>query len=174
VVGVVVNNHGGYMALIIEAPNEIYSIENNKNIKLFLAGGITNCPDWQSQMVTDLQDVHGLTIFNPRRKNFPINDPTAAEAQITWEYNHLRDADYISFWFSAGSLNPITLYELGRWGNSSKKVIFVGCDPDYARKQDVVIQTALSRPEIELVYSIEDLSETIRGLMEYANLYDEL
>jgi hypothetical protein len=40
------------MALIIEAPNEIYSVENNKNINLFLAGGITNCPDWQKEMIS--------------------------------------------------------------------------------------------------------------------------
>ena len=55
-----------------------------------------------------------------------------------------------------------------------KKVLFVGCDPNYARKQDVVIQTALSRPEIEVVFSIEELSDQIRGLVEYENLYDEL
>ena len=30
------------MALIIEATNEVYSVENVHNIKLFLAGGITN------------------------------------------------------------------------------------------------------------------------------------
>lgn len=45
------------MAIIIQAPNEVYSIDNNRNIKLFLAGGITNCPDWQSEVISDLSDV---------------------------------------------------------------------------------------------------------------------
>lgn len=145
------------MALILEAPNEVYSIQNNKNIKLFLAGGITNCEDWQSKVINDLSkqmnktkdlfNTDYLTIYNPRRKEYP-NDPKAIEEQIVWEYNHLRDADIISFWFSKGSLNPITLYELGRWGNSSKKTVIIGIDPEYERKEDVIIQTKLSREEI--------------------------
>lgn len=105
------------MALIITAPDEIYNIKNSHNIKLFLAGGITNCPDWQSKMIDELKNVD-ITIYNPRRKNFPTDDPNASEEQITWEYAHLKTADIISFWFSRGSLNPIVLYELGMWGNS--------------------------------------------------------
>lgn len=150
------------MALIIEAPNEIYSSENNQNIKLFLAGGISKCPDWQSKIIDDIRDIPDLTIYNPRRKNFPMDDPDAAEAQITWEYNHLKDADAVLFWFSRGSLNPIVLYELGMWGNSNDRPILVGIDPSYERKQDVIIQTALARPEVYIVQSLEELSEQVR------------
>ena len=153
------------MSIVIEAINEVYSIENNENVKLFLAGGITNCPDWQAEIIELLKEEYDLTMYNPRRKNFPINDPTASEQQITWEYNHLRDADIILFWFASGSLNPIVLYELGRWGNSSNKEIFVGCDPEYQRKQDVEIQTKLSRPNIEIVYSLEDLAEQVSNYL---------
>ena len=153
------------MSIVIEAINEVYSIENNENVKLFLAGGITNCPDWQDEIIELLKEEYDLTMYNPRRKNFPINDPTASEQQITWEYNHLRDADIILFWFASGSLNPIVLYELGRWGNSSNKEIFVGCDPEYQRKQDVEIQTKLSRPNIEIVYSLEDLAEQVSNYL---------
>ncbi len=149
------------MSLIIEAPNEIYSLENNRNIKLFLAGGITNCPDWQKEIIELIKGADILTVYNPRRANFPINDPKAAEEQITWEYNHLRDSDSISFWFSKGSLNPIVLYELGRWGTSTNKTIFIGMDPDYERKQDVIIQTKLSRPNVRIVYTLFDLAAQI-------------
>lgn len=31
------------MGIVIESPNEQYSLENNISKKLFLAGGITNC-----------------------------------------------------------------------------------------------------------------------------------
>ena len=90
------------MAIVIEAPNEVYSLENNKNFKLFLAGGISNCPDWQAELIEKIKDLPGLTVYNPRRKNFPMDDPKAAEAQITWEYNKLKGVDGILFWFSKG------------------------------------------------------------------------
>ena len=155
------------MATIIEAPNEVYSIENNKNKKLFLAGGITNCPDWQSEIISLLEPIKNLTVYNPRRKNFPIGDPNAAEEQITWEYNHLRDADLILFWFSRGSLNPIVLYELGRWGNSSDKPIIVGLDEEYERKQDVIVQTLLSRNDDNsfFVHTLDDAVDLIKELL---------
>lgn len=149
------------MALIIEAVNEIYSLENNGNLKVFLAGGISNCPDWQSILIDDIKDIAHLTIYNPRRKNFPIGDPNAAEEQITWEFNHLRDADIVIFWFSRGSLNPIVLYELGMWGNSNNRLVIVGIDSQYERKQDVVIQTQLARPDVVLADSLEEISEAL-------------
>jgi hypothetical protein len=155
------------MAIVIEAPNEVYSLENNANLKLFLAGGITNCPDWQSELIEKIKDLPGLTIYNPRRKNFPIDDPSASEAQITWEYNHLRDADAILFWFSKGSLNPIVLYELGRWGNSDYKPIIIGIDPGYERKQDVIIQTLLSRDDVEFCEDLDAVVDSIEYLLNH-------
>jgi len=154
------------MAIIVEAPNEVYSLENQENFKLFLAGSITNCPDWQAEVIEKLKDVENLTIFNPRRANFPIGDPEAAEAQIIWEYNHLKESDGVSFWFDSGSLGPITLYELGKWGNSSDyKSLIIGIHPEYKRKQDVEIQTKLSRPNINPVYSLDKLVESIKSLV---------
>jgi len=153
------------MAIIVEAVNEVYSLQNNENVKLFLAGGISNCPDWQAVLIEDIKDIPNLTVYNPRRKNFPIGDPNAAEQQITWEFNHLRDADIVIFWFSKGSLNPIVLYELGMWGNSNNRPMIVGIDEGYERKQDVEIQTRLSRPNIPIVYSLEEMSEKIYDLL---------
>ena len=147
---------------VIEAPQKFF----NKNLtSLFLAGGITNCPDWQQDLIKLLKDQDDLVIYNPRRKNFPIHDPNAAKQQITWEYNYLKQCDMISFWFSKGSLNPIVLYELGMHGNSSDRLIFVGMDEEYERKQDVIIQTKLARPEIKVVYSLEDLAKQIQNIL---------
>lgn len=149
------------MAIIVEAINEVYNVNKLYWKKLFLAGGITNCPDWQQELIEKIKDINDLIVYNPRRKNFPINDPNASEEQITWEYEHLRDADIIVFWFSKGSLNPIVLYELGRWGNSSNKKIIIGMDNEYERKNDVIIQTMLSRPDINFWYTIKGLSSEI-------------
>ncbi len=153
------------MALIIEAPNEVYSIENNNNLKLFLAGGITNCPDWQSKIIKDIKKLPNLTVYNPRRKDFPIGDPNAAEAQVTWEFIHLLNADVILFWFSKGSLNPIVLFELGRYGLSGDRPIIVGIDPEYERKQDVIIQTQLSRPDVVIADSLEEMTDALHIVM---------
>lgn len=141
----------------ITAPDDVYSIETMRLPKVFLAGGITNCPDWQKEMIKLLSDQNIVT-YNPRRENFPMDDPDASNEQITWEHKKLADADVILFWFAKGSINPIVLYELGRWGNSTTTPIVIGVDPDYIRKQDVKIQTILSRHEVEIQYSLQDLA----------------
>jgi hypothetical protein len=157
------------MLEIIEAVNE--SKENNQ-IKLFLAGGITNCPDWQKEIIEKLENnkqplgtsggmLQNVTVFNPRRENFPIDDPNASNEQITWEYKKLRESDIIAFWFSEGSLNPIVLYEYGKHGTSQPTKIVVGCHTDYSRKSDVEIQTKLSRPEQKIFYDLGDFYNEI-------------
>ena len=139
----------------------IREYKTNKEQSIFLAGGITNCPDWQKKLVKLLEKT-SLVVYNPRRKDFPIDDPNASFEQIKWEHKYLREADFISFWFSRGSLNPIVLFELGRWSHFLLgKVIFVGVDPEYIRRQDVEIQLKLEKPDIKLVYSLKDLSDEI-------------
>lgn len=129
---------------------------------IFLAGGITDCPNWQSEIVEQLESsgLTALVLFNPRREHFPIGDPSAAREQITWEYDYLRKADAILFWFPCETICPIVLYELGAWSMSNKP-IFVGIHPDYQRRQDVEIQTGLARPEIEIVYSLGELVDQV-------------
>lgn len=127
---------------------------------LFLAGGITGCPDWQQEVVTLLADTP-LVLFNPRRENFPMHDPSAANAQITWEHAYLRRAEAILFWFPSETLCPITLYELGAWSMTTKP-LFVGVHPDYQRRHDVEIQTRLVRPDVGIVYSLPDLACAVK------------
>lgn len=147
----------------IEAPERYYTGE----VSIFLAGGITNCPNWQQEMVKLLKELD-IVIFNPRRENFPIGDPDAAYAQIKWEFEFLDRADMILFWFSRGSLNPIVLFEYGKWlmntrNKDNYKPIFVGIDPEYERKQDVKIQTQLENLYIRnrIKYSLKKLANQI-------------
>jgi hypothetical protein len=92
-----------------------------------------------------------------------MDDPSEAVRQITWEYDHLRDATAIAVWFSRGSINPIVLYELGRWVNSRPKIpAFVGTDDEYIRTSDVMIQTRLDRPELEIVTSLDALTNQVK------------
>lgn len=144
----------------VEAPEILEQKQGSTSI--FLAGGITNCPDWQREMVKLLQDTD-LILLNPRRTHFPIYDPNAAQEQITWEYEHLRKADAILFWFPYQTLCPIVLYELGAWSMSGKP-IFVGVHPEYQRRRDVEIQTGLVRSQVRIVYSLQDLAYQVEGV----------
>ncbi len=127
--------------------------------QVFMAGGITNCWDWQQVMRKLLKDTE-LTLINPRRKDFPIGDPDAAQEQISWEFSALRLCDAILFWFPRETLCPIVLYELGAW-TMQEKPIFIGCHPEYERIQDVIIQTELARPGLVVATTLNDLAQQV-------------
>ena len=138
-------------------PNDGYSIESTRNLQVFLAGGITGCSNWQKDFCEYFKGLPGITIYNPRRENFPIEDSKVAEEQITWEYEKLKKAELIVMWFTNSTIQPICLYELGRWINSTHTPTVIGIEEGYERAQDVLIQTTLSRPDINFARSFEML-----------------
>jgi hypothetical protein len=140
----------------IECP-EVY---NGTEDSLFIAGGITNCPNWQKDLA-ELIKREPLAVLNPRRRVFIADRQGIEREQINWEYGALKKATGVSFWFPKETLCPITLYELGKQ-SASNKPIFVGVHPEYARRRDVEIQTRLIRPEVRIVYSLEDLAGQIK------------
>lgn len=144
---------------LIEAPNKAKALIGYPSV--FLAGGITNCPDWQTEVIKAFKGER-ITIYNPRRANFPMNDPSAAKEQIEWEYNMLRVCNLASFWFSVGSLNPIVLFELGATLERDNQKIVVGCHPGYERIADVQVQTALRQPDIHIKFLLSHLVGAIR------------
>jgi len=92
---------------LITAPNHYRS---DQEISLFLGGGITNCPDWQSEMIERLSKTD-YVLYNPRRENFDISNPEESDIQIEWEFRYLNYSTAIMFWFPEQTLCPITLYE---------------------------------------------------------------
>lgn len=151
--------------IYVEAPNGI-PLQHLKMPKVFLAGGITGCPDWQAELV-ELLKGQLCVVLNPRRKHFDVSDSSVSSEQIHWEYHALRTADIISFWFCAETVQPITLFELGsalarlRQPDGSRLVI--GVHPDYPRKLDVDIQCRLEVGHIWVKDSLESLASTIKG-----------
>ncbi len=127
---------------------------------IFLAGGISSCQNWQPIMADLLKDTN-LTILNPRRKFFDTTIPGMEEEQIVWEFNHLNMSTLIMFWFCAETLCPITLFEYGKWIEKGIP-LFVGHHPDYKRKNDLRIQTALVRKEQKIHDSLEKVAEEIK------------
>lgn len=144
-------------ATVVEAPDEYAG----PGPSLFLAGGITGTVDWQADIIARLADLP-LVLLNPRRRNFPMDDPSAAEGQIAWEYRHLRRATAVLFWFPPETLCPIALFELGGRTLVPDQRLFVGTHPDYGRRLDVVIQLKLARPEVEVVSDTAALAGQVR------------
>jgi Nucleoside 2-deoxyribosyltransferase like len=124
----------------VEAPARL--VHSGRSV--FLAGGITGCPDWQADAVRALA-ASPYAVFNPRRRT-GFADPVE---QIAWEYEHLRVADVVLFWFAAGQVQPIALYELGAMAALGKPLA-VGADPGYPRRLDVTVQLGLARPDLRL------------------------
>lgn len=177
---------------VVECPNiwEGLVSRDQKNYKgIFLAGGITGCPDWQQEFIRMSSDSLNrsidqgrwdyVSLINPRRKNFPIGDPSASQQQITWERAHIDVADILLFWFPKETLCPITLFEYGAaifedWAVRNAEVangwepqtIIVGTHPDYERRTDIVIQTGLLDAKTVVHTSLDIMWKEVQRAIE--------
>src|SRR5262249_48553859 len=148
---------GTTMGSYVEAPAEY----TGAGPSVFLAGGITGCPGWQDHAARGLAGLP-LDVLNPRRADFPIDDPSAAEAQIAWEHRHLRRATAALFWFPCETLCPLTRYERGA-SRMAGGPLFAGTPPESRRRSDVVIQTRLARPDVRVVADLDELLDQVRA-----------
>lgn len=135
------------MAQVIIAPDKSEPIFKS----VFLAGGITNCKEWQKDVIVELEDCD-ISIFNPRQEHFDITDKNASFKQILWEFERLEKMDIFSMYFcNDNSDQPICMYELGRniarmqnrFPNDWEKRIIISVEEGYKRAADVIIQTEL-------------------------------
>lgn len=138
---------------VITAPLDYIKKENE--ITCFLAGGITNCWEWQDEVIKTLNNINlpNLVVFNPRQKFFDIKNPDAADDQIKWEFQYLQQMDIFSMYFCGNTVSdqPICFYELGRY---LQKMIdkypnindhfLVTMESDFKRYKDVIVQTNLA------------------------------
>jgi hypothetical protein len=130
---------------------------DNPCSSIFLAGGISNCPNWQSEVVASLADFN-ITVVNPRRVTFDIFNHGEAAKQIEWEHKHLSLCDNILFWFPRETVCPITLLEYGKFlPMASGKNLFVGCHRQYSRNLDLDVQTRLERPDMRIYRDIDSV-----------------
>ena len=158
---------------IVTAPEKYSLCKSNliqdRPIGVFLAGGITDCQNWQritieklSEEFSDWHHKHAV-ILNPRREEFPINDPYAAREQITWEFKALEQCHIYSMYLcTSRSVQPICMYELGRnlcrmehkyrtkddyryeYSGNWKTACIVSVEDGYSRAEDVRIQCELA------------------------------
>lgn len=129
---------------VITAPE--YYIPTNEEIAVFLAGGITNCDDWQQEVIDYLQSLpeyktDRLVIFNPRRNKWPKNgDTEEIRRQIHWEVDYIHRSNIFSMYFTntKKSDQPICFYELAKYINKVYKII--SYQEGFNRAFDVDIQ----------------------------------
>lgn len=131
------------MGTILKSPA---ALQPNVNRSIFLAGGISNCWDWQEGAAVKIASaVDDCIIYNPRRDDFDMSAyEEVSRQQIIWEYHALRMSTVNLFWFPAETLCPITLLE---YGSAMERLhpgaLMCGTHPDYQRRFDVKMQNEL-------------------------------
>lgn len=145
------------MLKVIQAPEPIGVIRES-SVKLFLAGGISGCQNWQSKMIDILQKTptSDMVIFNPRRDGDLAQEGDEASRQIAWEQAAMCRSNVISFWFPKETLCPITLFELG-YAVGLKKKMAVGIEPGYLREFDIRVQLPGLGVRLPPVSTLSDL-----------------
>lgn len=161
---------------------------SNKTV-VFLAGGITNCKDWQKEVINNLKGnlkfnsefYEDLVIANPRRENFPIHDPNASQEQIEWEFKMLEACDLFTMYFDGDtpSDQPICFYELGRnlvrmtekYNDKVSDHVIITVDENFKRKQDVYIQSKLAGFEASIIPSDQATEYHSRKITEWCINY---
>lgn len=139
----------------IKAP-DIY-VPRRGEASAFVGGGIPNVRPraWrEEQAVPMLRDgvddlvtvdgIDGLAVVDPEQSDFPIGDPVAGLAQVTWEHEHLRKVTVGMFWFPESDPTvpqPSTLWELAQ-AVSERRSFAVGADPAYGRRDILEFQLA--------------------------------
>lgn len=119
---------------------------------IFLAGGITDCRDWQEDAVDYLKG-EPIALFNPRRRRPLVGGLAAQQEQLRWDRGAMSISKVILFWFPAGpSLQPTPILELGFWlgyWEHHRKHVLVGADPDYLWRQGLDLQMDHAGLEVE-------------------------
>ncbi|WP_406012204.1 nucleoside 2-deoxyribosyltransferase domain-containing protein [Streptomyces sp. NBC_00984] len=155
---------------VIESMQEY--VPRAEETKVFLAGGMHNCPDWRYEAITAFKQIWfgssanrcSLALLSPRR--VIAGSSGFNESMVAWEYRHLALADLVLFWFPSGNAarpeQPIALYELGA-AAAAGRAIAVGVENGYRRRSDVVAQLRCARPGLP-VHS--DLLSTVGTAVE--------
>jgi hypothetical protein len=130
---------------------------------IFLAGGISNCPDWQEDVGNRIANETNANAFNPRRTDFDMAAyEEISRQQIIWEYHALRLCTFNMFWFPEETLCPITLFELGSaLERCPDGALFVGSHPNYQRRFDLIEQANLKNKSVHIFDNLDKMTDEI-------------
>ena len=128
----------------------------------FLAGGST---DWRQKLtdsMTSDQFYHAIVV-DPFDKNYK------PEVNTAWEFKSMQKVDCVVFWFPKESLYPISLFELGVVCRDSLKGLIVGMDLEYAKREIIIEQLKLFRPDVNVVSSLPEVMGQMEKFVESYN-----
>ena len=145
-------------AMIIKTP-----ISSNQELipDIFLAGGVTYSPNWQKEALEMLAGTD-LTVANPRRDEIISAIGETARQQIIWEFENLKSAKVVLFWFPNAE-TIITFLELGKELARESNIV-VGVDPDYNRRFDIETQVHLELPRAVIYTTLDETVRAAAGL----------
>ena len=154
---------------VITAPEKVnFELDT---VYCFLAGGISDCKDWQKETIDFLKDFRyepdepDLVILNPRRSE-PVN---CVREQIEWEFYNISACDIFSMYFPGGEhKREICMYELGRnlaLGSRFPSRFIISVQDGYKRLYDVKIQS-------ELVLGLDIVKEHMNPTLHAIDIYN--
>lgn len=158
------------MAKVIKAPGAFdQDALDETQISIFLGGSIDMgaAEDWQTRLTNDLSDYDNVILLNPRRDDWDsswVQDPTPGTQfyeQVKWEMDQQQEADLLVYYFAPDSKSPITLLELGLYGDDHALVC---CPKEFYRYGNV--KMVCDRYHIPFVETYEDMMIQIRGILD--------
>jgi len=167
-----------YVQAFSELHDSWFSRRGRHEYALYLAGGMSNCPNWQKEFTQHFENLkddcqtmmrcfwlNNLTIINPRRNNYDPTKKSEVKKQTMWEYSHIKSSDAMVFYFPEESICSSALLQYGKCLASNKK-IFLGIDESYTKLLDLYTITRLERPDQPINYSLKDLIEEVQTFIE--------
>lgn len=159
------------MTFELKPPNRLPKDLMKGLIKIFTAGSIEmgKAEKWQEKLVNSFPENDKVLFLNPLRISWDsswIQDPspgTKFHEQVTWELDHIDDADLVVFYFDPKTQSPVTLLEIGH-SLGSDKTIIVCCPDGYFRKGNVVITCA--RHGVNVLNTFDDLVKEIKKYLK--------
>ena len=150
----------------IKAPHFFFPLPFYRTI--FLAGSIEMgaAENWQDK-VKKLMENRRVCLFNPRRDDWDSSWTQSIEneqfvEQVSWELEAMERAETILMYFDPNTKSPISLLELGLWGNNRGNVpskLRVVCPEGFWRKGNVDVVCARYQ-----IHQFKTLEEAIEGL----------
>lgn len=117
------------------------------------------CGDWQGWVAKSLNK-YDIIVANPRIDYWDSLDDDGLFRQTQWEHNAMELSDMIAFWFCRDDVQPLSLFELGRWSYTEKRIV-VGASPMYPMLRELKSQMAVVRPEMKIEDSLKGLAQSI-------------
>lgn len=163
--GTTEDSHSSTSNVNVYTAPDLLPADEPQTYTVFLAGGITGCWEWQTEAIRLFSSMSDrlppgvtLNLLNPRRENFPKDDPDAAKEQIWWEQRAIEAADTVLFWFTKDTVQPIVLLELGRvMERAAYSQMAVGVEKGYVREQDVLLQVWYRHPLLTIHDNLADV-----------------